>query len=953
MKLSKHHLKAAVTAAFAVCSLTAAAQATWPAVTQQAKPWARWWWEGSAVNPQDLTWNLQSYQKAGLGGLEITPIYGLRGHEKEFIPFLSPKWMDMLQYTLQEAKRLNLGIDLANATGWPFGGPWVTDADASKELFWKTYEVKGGEKLAEKIGFIQQPFVRSEAGRRNINEIKQPVSSNTNLQELAIDQVRFEKQLPLTALMAYNDAGEAINLTGKVNSNGQLDWTAPGGGNWRLYALFQGDHGKMVERAAPGGEGLVIDHFSKPALTHYLARFDEAFKGEKVSGIRSFFNDSYEVDDAQGQGNFTPHLFDEFARRRGYDLRTQLPALFGKATPELNSRVLYDYRETISELLLDNFTKPWHDWAKSKGALIRNQSHGSPSNILDLYAAIDIPETEGNDILRFKFATSAAHVSGKPLASSESATWLHDHFLSSLGDVKQSIDKYFVGGVNHVFYHGINYSPKDAAWPGWLFYAAVHFQQTNPFWQYFPALNHYIARCQSFLQQGKPSSDVLIYYPLADSFSQTGGTALLKHYDALKPDFNGTGFATTAQQMLAKGYAFDFISDKQIVALQQNGSQLLTGGISYQTILLPDCRYIPLVTLQKIFELARAGATVMVYKNLPADVPGYGTLAQRQKNFKALIATLQFTPGSNGIKTATLGKGKLVMADDVNTLLDAAGVKRETLTDEGLQFTRRANASGYSYFISNPGSKAVQAWVPLTVKAGSATIFNPMLEQSGLAHVQKQANGATSIYLQLQPGESCIVQTSAQAMPGKTYAYYQPEGKPTELNGNWTIRFTDGGPTLPPVINTKKLVSWTELGNAETKTFSGMAAYTTTFAKPQGKAAMWQLNLGKVHESAEVYLNGAKMGTLLGPNYSINIPASALKITNRLEIRVANLMANRIIDMDQKKIPYKIFYNTNFQAHDKANLGADGLFTAANWSPKPSGIVGTVTLTPLVQVSNP
>ena len=104
----------------------------------------------------------------------------------------------------------------------------------------------------------------------------------------------------------------------------------------------------------------------------------------------------------------------------------------------------------------EHFTIAWKKWAVSKGEMVRNQSHGSPANTLDLYSAVDIPETEGNDILRFKFATSAANVTGKPLVSSESATWLNEHFLSSLGDVKKAIDLYFLGGVNHIFYHGIS-----------------------------------------------------------------------------------------------------------------------------------------------------------------------------------------------------------------------------------------------------------------------------------------------------------------------------------------------------------------------------------------------------------------------------------------------------------------------------------------------------------------
>src|SRR5690349_16675729 len=103
------------------CLTNLTAQVKWPAITQQTKPWTRWWWEGSAVDKPNLTAAMQLYQQAGLGGLEITPIYGVKGEEKKFIEFLSPKWVEMFLYTLQEAKRLNLGIDMATGTGWPFG----------------------------------------------------------------------------------------------------------------------------------------------------------------------------------------------------------------------------------------------------------------------------------------------------------------------------------------------------------------------------------------------------------------------------------------------------------------------------------------------------------------------------------------------------------------------------------------------------------------------------------------------------------------------------------------------------------------------------------------------------------------------------------------------------------------------------------------------------------------
>ena len=101
------------------------AQLSWPSINSTTKPWTRWWWEGSAVDKANLSALMQQYKQAGLGGVEITPIYGVKGAEDKFIPFLTDKWMEMLMHTLTEGKRLGMGVDLANATGWPFGGPWV------------------------------------------------------------------------------------------------------------------------------------------------------------------------------------------------------------------------------------------------------------------------------------------------------------------------------------------------------------------------------------------------------------------------------------------------------------------------------------------------------------------------------------------------------------------------------------------------------------------------------------------------------------------------------------------------------------------------------------------------------------------------------------------------------------------------------------------------------------
>ncbi|MDJ1497039.1 glycosyl hydrolase [Cytophagaceae bacterium DM2B3-1] len=932
-------------------STNVSAQLAWPAATYEQKPWSRWWWMGSAVNKKDLTALMEQYQKAGLGGLEITPIYGVKGYEDQFIEFLSPKWMEMLEHTLQEAKRLNMGIDMAQASGWPFGGPWVTDEDACKYIACQTYTVKGGESLKDSVQYIQKPIVRAVGHTVKMTELVEPVYKNKNLQALALDQVRFEKPLPLQALMAYSDKGDALNLTDKVGANGQLNWKAPAG-NWTLYALFQGWHGKMVERAGPGGEGNVIDHFSGTATKNYLQQFDKAFQSHNLTGLRAFFNDSYEVDDAQGEANWTPLFLQEFQNRRGYDLRQYLPALFGKDSEEQNQRVRSDYRETLGELLLEKYSMEWHTWAKDHGRINRNQAHGSPANILDLYAVSDIPEIEGVDILRIKFASSAAHVMGKKLTSSESATWLNEHFLSSLGDVKQALDLFMLGGVNHIFYHGTNYSPANESWPGWLFYAAVHFHPSNPFWKDFSTLNTYVTRCQSFLQDGKSDNDVLVYFPIYDMYAEAGKRTV-QHFDGLGAEFNGTTLKADAQLMVDRGYSYDFISDRQIANLSSSANLLQTGNVAYQTLLIPEAQHMPIATLEKLIELARNGATIAIHNKLPVDVPGLGNLSQRQKALKDLLQQLSFkTTESTGLQIAKVGKGMILLGDHLDQLLTAAHVRRETITDAGLQYIRRKIGDRMVYFVANRTRKPFAGWTTLQSPAQSAGIYNPMTGKLGLATLRKTTPTSIEVYLQLAPGESCLLEEYANLVSGKSYDYYQPAGSAKPLAGEWKIHFVEGGPSLPKDIKTTTLKSWTELPAEGVKAFSGTATYSISFAKPDGKADGYLLSLDSVYTHARIEVNGQPVGTLLGPSYEIVIPATLLKAQNQLQISVTNLMANRIADKDQKGERWQKFYNINVSARRKENVGTDGVFTAAHWQPQKSGIVGQVSLTP-VQLTIP
>src|SRR5690606_31475697 len=181
--------------------------------------------------------------------------------------------------------------------------------------------------------------------------------------------------------------------------------------------------------------------------------------------IRAFFNDSYEVYGA----NWTDNFLQEFENRKGYKLQEYLLDFAGKSNnKEQEMRVKSDYREVVNDILRDNFLIPFTDFSNQHGALSKNQAHGSPGNLIDLYASTDIAECEtfgssffaipglrrdssdvrnvDPDPMMFKFASSATHTSGKQYTSSETFTWLTEHFKTSLAQAKPEVEQLLLAG---------------------------------------------------------------------------------------------------------------------------------------------------------------------------------------------------------------------------------------------------------------------------------------------------------------------------------------------------------------------------------------------------------------------------------------------------------------------------------------------------------------------------
>ena len=855
---------------------------SWPEVNREAKAGARWWWMGSAVDNQNLTWNIQEYAKTGIGTLEITPIYGVQENTKSELRYLSEEWMQALAKTQQVADEAGVDIDMNGGTGWPFGGPWVPMQEAAGKLVTKTAVI---------------------------------VADGVNA--LTFNVASPESNAPLNKVMAYKDQ-EAVDVTEHV-SGGTLQWMAPAG-EWRIIAVYDGHTQQAVKRAAPGGEGLVLDHYNAEAVAHYLQHFDEAFEKYGARWPHSFFNDSYEVYGA----DWTPVMFSEFLKYRGYRLEDHLPELLGLKA-DADNRVLADYRQTLSDMLLNNFTRQWTAWAHGHGATTRNQGHGSPGNLLDFYAAVDIPEIEGfgltdfkirglrtdpgfvrqnySDFSTLKYASSAAHITGKPFTSSETFTWLTEHFRTSLSQMKPDLDLMFVAGVNHMLFHGTTYSPQQAQWPGWKFYASIDMSPTNSIWHDAPWLMQYIERCQSFLQMGRPDNDVLVYAPFQNAMHKNTGSfanrLLLFDINTLSQKMPEIVNAVNAVEKA--GLDCDYISDQLLMGVTvENGVLKTTGGQTYHALIVPTSNFMPEEVKQHLESLQQQGATIV-----------HGTSSSDMAAVEAR---------SEGMRT-----------------------------ELGLRVIRRSNDSGYHYFIANLSSDDVDGWVTLAVDFASAVLFNPL---DGTMADAEMKDG--KVHIQLRSGESVILQTYDHTVSCGNTKQAVVEVVPQVIEGPWTLTFTDDTFDKTDLMASYQLTmlqGWENL-DAATASAMGTGIYTTTFHVSANQLkiaeAGFRLNLGDVRESARVYLNDTFVGCAWSAPFVLDCPVGLVREgDNSLRIEVTNLPANRIRQMDVNGQTWRIFGDVNILDIMDGKEGRGDVKSYASWQLVPSGLCSEVQLIPL------
>jgi hypothetical protein len=893
-------------------------QALFSQPPDDSRPMVRWWWFGPAVTKPGLQQQIETMKANGFGGFEVQPTYPV-ALDNEIpglvnIKFLSPEFLDDLGFVAQKAKDLGMRMDLTLGSGWPYGGA--------------TIDVDSG------AGRLRTQKISVSAGQKDLKP-----------------ELRTGDEI----MAAFGDDGKEIPLE---DGGASIPATQPSPAS---VTFFVASHtGMKVKRPAFGAEGFVVDHQSAAAVKKFLdtiADPEVTACGDNVP--YALFCDSLE---SYGE-DWTKDFLQEFETRRGYDLRPLLPALVGDDGPK-TLEIRHDWGKTLTELFNDYFVKQLRAFADRHHTRLRIQAYGTPSAGLYSYLGANFPEGEDyhwHDYAAARYATSACHLIGVQVCSSETFTWIHSLvFRATPLDIKANADQHFLQGDNLIICHGWPDTPAGVPFPGWSFYVGGVFDDENPWNIVMPDVTRYLQRVSYMLRQGTPVNDVALYLPNDDAWAKfTPGKVALT--DMLR---DCVGHETVGQ-ILDAGFNLDFFDDEILDARGrvENTGALFFGqaaqgrgersqGVRYRIVVLPGVERMPVSTARKLEDFANRGGLIIATRRLPDMAPGYLATDSESDEVKQIFARLFDGPGAPGIFIADESKFGTVVAAQKRVRPDV----QFSPPSPQIGFVHRATEVGSEYFLANTGNTPRSVTVSLRSDAMSVDQMDPVSGTITPLQITGHPEGYTTVHLDLAAYGSTIL------LMGNRLEFPQPTRRPSapatvELDSGWTIAFGQHGKPTP----ISRLESWTD--DPATKSFSGVATYSNHFpmtadaiaagrivldfgetspsAMPSGRTQGFEADVdAPVRDAAVVYINGKRAGSVWCPPYRADITDFLKPGDNQIEIKVGNtavnyLAANGFPNYDYRGVTEK--YGQRFQPA-----------LAAQFHPLPSGLCGGVRLLTLV-----
>ncbi len=728
-----------------------------------------------------------------------------------------------------------------------------------------------------------------------------------------------------------------INISDKLNADGRLIWDVPAG-DWTIIRMGHTSTG--YENAHAGtASGLECDKFS-PAIAKL--QFDSWF-GEALSiggldaespALKVFHVDSWEC----GSQNWSSEFALEFKNRRGYDLINYLPVMAGVPleSADISEKVLSDVRQTISELTTDNFFGELQKLAHEKNCIFSAECV-APTMTGDgmlQYKNVDIPMGEfwfrspthdkPNDLLD---AVSGGHIYGKNIIQAEAFTELRLMWDEHPAMLKTLTDRSFASGINRFALHVNAHNPWIDRKPGMtLDGIGLFFQRDQTWWKAGRAWIEYIQRCQALLQQGRPIVDIAIF-----TGEEIPARAILP--DRLIPFLPGIfgpdriqqererllnkgipmrevteGYPCSANMAdpenwvdPLKGYAYDSFNRDALLRLAtfRNGRIELPGGASYGLLVIPGSRkmsldggLMSLEVIDKLLELAKAGATIMISEDARQS-PGM----QNDEKVKEKMVELLSNPDF-----------KVIRAPYQDTNFDRLNIKRDVILKDvnenyapDIAWNHRTGDDFDIYFISNQQARKRTISISLRKADYMPELWDALTAKTYLPIYWKVNDGRTELRLDMEANGSVfiVMRNKTDNTPLEIAKIGSPQDI-LELTNTWKVNFNSdfGGPGDTRTFSNYD--DWSKQSENSIKYYSGTVTYTKEFEFRQIKNTedIW-LDFDHVANLAEVFVNEINCGVAWTAPYRVNIGNALRAGNNLLRIEVTNTWANRLIGDEQ------------------------------------------------------
>jgi hypothetical protein len=732
-------------------------------------------------------------------------------------------------------------------------------------------------------------------------------------------------QYPTPALASNCEIkkSEVVDLTGKMQPDGTLDWTPPAG-RWMVLRIGYSLLGITNHPATAEATGLEVDKLDRRFVKNYFEKYLDSYKetvgademGKK--GIRYVINDSWEA----GSQNWTDNMMAQFKKLRGYDATPWLPVLTGRVveSSDASDRFLWDFRKTISDLTATEHYGQLEDILHERGMGHYGESHESGrafvADGMEVKKYNEVPmsamwtQRPGMNMIQYGYnaddreSASVAHIYGQNIAAAESMTAAAAPWGWSPASLKPTADAELLNGINRFVIHESAHQPLIDKQPGLSLGPFGQWFNRNETWaEEAGAWITYLGRSSYMLQQGHFGADVIYFYGEDNNL-----TELFQHNGPVVP----------------AGYGFDYVNaDALIHELAASKDKITTkSGMQYRILGLDsNSSHMSLPVLRALHKLVQDGAVVAGPK--PVDDP---SLADDRSEFQRLSSEL-FGDGTgihklgSGSVYAGYKLGDALAELKINPDFDVA--KQSQGAD--VEFAHRRLVHGDIYFVDNRSDHDESIDATFRVAGMEPELW--YAETGTMKPVSfKVADGRTTVPLKLEPWGTVFVVFRKPASATSRNVAEPAQTELASIASPWKVAF-QAGRGAPDSITMSELSDWSKSNDPGVRYFSGIGTYINKVNASadwfKSGARLW-IELGDVKNLAVVKVNGKEVGETWHAPYRVDATSALKPGENEITIAVVNAWVNRLIG-DQQPGAKQITFTAQKPYRANSPLAASGL----------------------------